>query len=79
MIDGQQKFHEKTVDNGHNNLLELEEETEVNAVTVPIKLPTYGVRDPNVWFMQVEAVFVTRGIKGNVLAMLMSCGPFLLT
>ncbi|VDN14388.1 unnamed protein product [Dibothriocephalus latus] len=38
---------------------------EPNAFQISIKLPTYEVRDPTVWFKQIEAVFETHRITSE--------------
>ncbi|VDN44146.1 unnamed protein product [Dibothriocephalus latus] len=38
---------------------------EPNAFQIAIKLPPYKVRDPTVWFKQIEDVFATRTITSE--------------
>lgn len=42
-----------------NNIL-----SSVNAIT-ELRLPTYGANNPRIWFAQVEALFLARGIRSQ--------------
>ncbi|VDP77881.1 unnamed protein product [Schistosoma mattheei] len=36
----------------------------INAIS-ELRLPTYGVNNPRIWFAQVEALFLARGIRSQ--------------
>ncbi|CAH8614662.1 unnamed protein product [Schistosoma margrebowiei] len=38
--------------------------TSINAIS-DLRLPTYGVHNPRVWFAQIEALFMARGIRSQ--------------
>ncbi|VDP31718.1 unnamed protein product [Schistosoma margrebowiei] len=38
--------------------------TSINAIS-DLRLPTFGVNNPRIWFAQIEALFMARGIKSQ--------------